>query len=83
MTYTEYDAAGKKKGTAFAEYDLMSAKGSAAALAGVFALGASGPGAVIPTVREPQTWVAMLSGLGLLAWRLRRERSRRETTRRN
>ena len=83
MTYTEYDAAGKKKGTAFAEYDLMSGKGSAAALAGVFALGASGPGAVIPSVPEPATWVAMLGGLGLLGWRSRRERSMGETTQRN
>ena len=81
MTYTEYDAAGKKKGTAFAEYDLMSGKGSAAALAGVFALGASGPGAVIPTVPEPATWVAMLGGLGLLGWRSRRERSGGDTAR--
>ena len=83
MTYTEYDAAGKKKGTAFAEYDLMSGKGSAAALAGLFALGASGPGAVIPSVPEPATWVAMLGGLGLLGWRSRRERSMGETTQRN
>jgi type VI secretion system secreted protein Hcp len=80
MTYTEYDAGGGKKGTAFAEYDLMGGRGSAAALAGVFALGASRPGAVIP-VPEPQTWVTMLGGLGLLGWRSRRERSRGEATR--
>jgi len=72
MTYTEYDVSGKKKGTAFAEYDLESGKGSASALAGLFALGASGPGAVIPAVPEPATWVAMLGGLGLLGWRSRR-----------
>jgi len=52
MTYTEYDAGGKKKSTAFAEYDLKGGTGSAAALAGCSRWAPRGPTRSSPPSRN-------------------------------
>lgn len=76
MTYTEYDDNGTKKGSVSASYDLETGKGSAASLAGVFALGAAGPGTPIPTIPEPAPAPAMLVALALLGRHLQRQQER-------
>jgi len=74
MTYWGQKPDGTLGTPVSASYDLKTGKGSASALAGVFALGISGPGTVVP---EPALGAPMLVALGLLGRHNQRRRRAR------
>ncbi len=56
-----------------ADYDLAKGAGSVSALAGLFARGLAGP-VITSAVPEPETYGMMLAGLGLMGWRISRNK---------
>ncbi|MFO1346746.1 MAG: type VI secretion system tube protein Hcp [Rhodocyclaceae bacterium] len=76
MEYWTIDPkSGKTTSLGKREFDLENNKGSAAAMAALFAMGAAGPQFEVTPVPEPETWAMLLAGIGLMGAVARRRRT--------